>query len=315
MRRINCFVACAFGKNDVDEIYANSILKVLKELSIKPLRVDKINHNENIDRKIIELINSCDFCIADLTFARPSVYYEAGYVHGLHKEIVFTVRKDHLSPNGEDNKRVHFDLITKNIIDWERPSDLFEEKLRERILLITNPINMYLKASAVKKEKENVFNLLSTSQKLEQLFSYCEEKMKERKIYVQTTKLLDAYDFIAKKSIMSDEIYIISCRQNITESFLREFYLIKIRAILREENESVTNTIVKVIFISLISCPESRIQKALFHFQKETKDKIYSYTNKGNFSLPKKITLAVCDNIKSLDDLDCFFEQKLNRRL
>jgi hypothetical protein len=309
MRRINCFVACAFGKDDVDEIYTNSILNVLKELNIKPLRVDKINHNKNIDSKIIESINRCDFCIADLTFARPSVYYEAGYVHGLQKEVIFTVRKDHLTPNGEDNKRVHFDLITKNIIDWERPSDLFEEKLRGRIMLITKPIKSSLKASALKKEKENKFNLLSPQKKLDQLLSYCTEKLRERKIYVQTTKLLDDFDFIAKKGIMSDEIYYISCRQNITENFLKEFYLIKINAILREENESVTNSIVKVIFISLIPCPESRIQKALFHFQKVTNDKIYSYTNKGNFFLPQKITLAVCDNIKSLDDLDSVIEK------
>jgi len=71
MRNITCFVASAFGKADVDKIYKNIIYPTLKRMNIKCHRVDKIEHNEDIDDKIIELINKCDFCIADLTYARP----------------------------------------------------------------------------------------------------------------------------------------------------------------------------------------------------------------------------------------------------
>jgi len=46
-------VACAFGKGDVDEIYQNAILPVLKSMKIKPCRVDLIEHNDDIDDKII----------------------------------------------------------------------------------------------------------------------------------------------------------------------------------------------------------------------------------------------------------------------
>jgi len=45
-------------------------------MEIKPYRVDIIEHNDDIDNKIIELILKCDICIADLTYSRPSVYYE-----------------------------------------------------------------------------------------------------------------------------------------------------------------------------------------------------------------------------------------------
>jgi len=53
-------VACAFGKEDVYEIYQNAILSVLESMEIKPYRVDQIEHNDDIDNKIIELILKCD---------------------------------------------------------------------------------------------------------------------------------------------------------------------------------------------------------------------------------------------------------------
>jgi nucleoside 2-deoxyribosyltransferase len=62
-------------------------------MKIEPLRVDQIEHNDDIDDKIIELIKKCDFCIADLTYARPSVYYEAGYVYGLKKHETLSINE------------------------------------------------------------------------------------------------------------------------------------------------------------------------------------------------------------------------------
>ena len=45
-----------------------------------------INMNDDIDDKIFALLNSSHLCIADLTHARPSVYYEAGVLHGAASE-------------------------------------------------------------------------------------------------------------------------------------------------------------------------------------------------------------------------------------
>jgi nucleoside 2-deoxyribosyltransferase len=94
-------------------------MKALRELRVKGLRVDKINHNEKIDLKILDLINQPNFGIADLTFARPSVYFEAGILEGQNKPVVFLSREDHFNPILDDphgNFRIHFDLITLNII-------------------------------------------------------------------------------------------------------------------------------------------------------------------------------------------------------
>lgn len=56
MRKLNCFIACAFGKPDVDNIYKNAISKVLNELIINPIRVDKLDFIGKIDSKIIKLM-------------------------------------------------------------------------------------------------------------------------------------------------------------------------------------------------------------------------------------------------------------------
>ena len=84
MRELRCFIASAFEKNDVDTIFTKVVQPVLSKKGIISLRVDRVEHNDDIDDKILELIKECDFCIADLTYARPSVYYEAGQVawHG-----------------------------------------------------------------------------------------------------------------------------------------------------------------------------------------------------------------------------------------
>src|SRR5689334_9846443 len=102
MRNITCFIASAFGYNDVDLIFDKTIKIVLQELSIKPLRVDRINHNDRIDSKIIELINECDFGIVDLTYARPSAYFEAGFIEGLGKKVIYMTRKDHFKQKETD---------------------------------------------------------------------------------------------------------------------------------------------------------------------------------------------------------------------
>jgi hypothetical protein len=46
MRNLTCFIASAFGYTDVDSIFDKTIKVLLKELKIKPLRVDRINNND-----------------------------------------------------------------------------------------------------------------------------------------------------------------------------------------------------------------------------------------------------------------------------
>ena len=170
MKKISCFVACAFGKEDVDEIYENAILPVLESMEVKPYRVDQIEHNDDIDDKIIELLLKCDICISDLTYARPSVYYEAGYFTGLGKSVIFIARKDHFSPTAEDlygNFKIHFDLQMKNIIQWSSTKrvDTFKRKLLSRLKFISKPLMKRI-AEERKQEKSRLdFSRLSQKDK------------------------------------------------------------------------------------------------------------------------------------------------------
>lgn len=121
MRQLRCFSTSAFGKRDVDIIFTKVVQPVLRQRSITPIRIDRVEHNDDIDDKILELIEYCDFCIADLTYARPSVYYEAGRVHGMGKPLIFLARSDHFNPKKDDlfgNFKIHFDLQMKNVIKW-----------------------------------------------------------------------------------------------------------------------------------------------------------------------------------------------------
>lgn len=156
MNQLKCFVASAFGRDDVDEIY-KTILEPLfgTKNNIKLIRVDLINHNKEITTKIIELINDSDFGIIDLTYARPSVYYEAGYLEGQKKPVIYIVKDDHFQRKRKDkfgNEIVHFDLSVKNIIKWTQ----LQQKLRPRINLVTRPI--------IRRRHDQIEDLLSKTE-------------------------------------------------------------------------------------------------------------------------------------------------------
>ena len=167
-RKLECFVALAVGRADVDEVYDRIIVPTLKDLGVVARRVDRHEHNDDIDDKILELIDNCDFGIAELTYARPSVYYEAGRINGLSRPVIFMARKDHLTPRPDDpegNLRVHFDLQMKNIIDWTGPSNRLSQRLASRVRLVTRPIRAILEAEARKREATDHYRAASPTSK------------------------------------------------------------------------------------------------------------------------------------------------------
>ena len=140
---MKCFIASAFGHDDVNVIYDRCIVPTLRSLSVTPLRVDRVEHNEEIDNKIFELLDSSDFVIADLTYARPSVYYEAGYATGKSKPVIYIVKGDHFAARADDiygNFRIHFDIQMKNIISWKEPNQSFSNKLLKRVQHVLRPL-------------------------------------------------------------------------------------------------------------------------------------------------------------------------------
>ena len=171
---MNCFVASAFDHEDVDAVYDLAIRPVLKEFNIFAYRVDRVEHNDDIDNRIFQLITRSHLCIADLTYARPSVYYEAGYAFGAGKPVVYIARSDHFRarPNDEaGNLRVHLDLQMKNIIPWTEPSEAFKKRLRSRLRIVLRPLLRLIKAERSKVSNKERFAALSQNERLSNLVS------------------------------------------------------------------------------------------------------------------------------------------------
>jgi hypothetical protein len=131
-RKPKCFIAMAFDHDDTDRLYKFGIAPVLRSERITPIIINRKQFNDDVTSQIITSIQEADLCISDLTYARPSVYYEAGFAERSIPTI-YTVRRDHFEST-DDLKRVHFDLSVRPIIDW-KSSDFskFRSRLSKRI--------------------------------------------------------------------------------------------------------------------------------------------------------------------------------------
>jgi hypothetical protein len=79
-----------------------------------PFRVDDPKHDENandpgfknrIDDRIIAEIRLARFVIADVTGARPSVYYEAGFADGLGTPVIWTCSSARMADMAFDTRQ------------------------------------------------------------------------------------------------------------------------------------------------------------------------------------------------------------------
>jgi hypothetical protein len=150
----------AVGRTDTDRIYDKHILPTLRAAGIRSIFMGRLEHNDDIDKRIIREIEACDFCIADLTYARPSVYFEAGFAQR-KVPVIYTSREDHLRPRDDDefgNYRVHFDLLMRNIVPWSNPQDRrFARRLARRIRIVVAPFLRQRHSDALARSEEARF--------------------------------------------------------------------------------------------------------------------------------------------------------------
>lgn len=150
-------------------------------MNVNPIRVDRIEHLEDINNKIIAELHKCDFAVADLTYARPSVYFEAGFAQRM-VPVVYTCRRDHISGKADDeygNFRVHFDLQMKNIVPWSSPSDQeFARKLKKRIAHAVTPLVHSKLSQQSQQLMAQKFAALALKEKVRRTFGICVDLVK-----------------------------------------------------------------------------------------------------------------------------------------
>jgi nucleoside 2-deoxyribosyltransferase len=118
------FVAMSFAP-ELNDAFDNGIYIAVDEAKYKTIRVDREQHNDKIDDKIISEIRRSSLLVADVTMHRQGVYFEAGFAMGLGIPVIWTCRDT-------DIDEAHFDTRQYNHIVWSNPQEL-KEKLLDRI--------------------------------------------------------------------------------------------------------------------------------------------------------------------------------------
>ncbi|MTK64935.1 MAG: hypothetical protein F8N15_10585 [Methanobacterium sp.] len=88
------FIAMAIDPTiaELDDVH-DAIKVACKDCGIDAKRADEDQSNERITDRIVSSIRTAEFVIADLTHARPNVFFEAGLAHGLGKTPIYVAKQ------------------------------------------------------------------------------------------------------------------------------------------------------------------------------------------------------------------------------
>lgn len=339
-----CFVAMSFGKEDTNKLYENLILPVLKNLNIRPIIINRQEKNDDLNIQIIEELKFCDFAIADLTYARPSVYFEAGFAQRA-VEVIYTVRADHLEINKPDELRVHFDLQMKNLIIWSGTNDKeFSEKLSRRIeKTFLQKWNLQNNENTKNKLEENELKTLPQITLLKLIRNTAIDKLSEKgykkwlgyepgnrydnrygnkyifpEDEVLQGKFNNVYSIIKSQSEikLSSINSFGSATRNAIEQVILDYREYPIQNIIGDFlNKGMSVTLNHFIF-SVRSIPDSRIKDLLFTFYKSPDGSMYTSDSnikiyRSQLEIPVRTNFYFISNITRITK----FENELNNHM
>jgi hypothetical protein len=121
------FVAMWFDPS-MSSVYQNAIAPAIEQAGYRPIRIDREQHVNRIDDEIIGRIRGSRFMVADFTGQRAGVYFEAGFMLGLRRTVIWMCKRDEMA-------KLHFDTRQYNFIDYPTVADA-KKRLYDRILAI-----------------------------------------------------------------------------------------------------------------------------------------------------------------------------------
>jgi nucleoside 2-deoxyribosyltransferase len=119
----NGFIAMWF--DPIQNPTSDVIKSAITEAGYHPIRIDEVEHVNRIDDEILAKIRQSRFLVADFTHQRHGVYFEAGFMLGLGRTVIWVCSKP-------DFANVHFDTRQYNTIVYENTSEL-KTRLQFRI--------------------------------------------------------------------------------------------------------------------------------------------------------------------------------------
>jgi nucleoside 2-deoxyribosyltransferase len=119
----NVFIAMSFDPGRV--AVAEAIARAISASNYMPFRMDQIEHLNRIDDEILSRLRSSKFLVVDLTQQNPGAYFEAGFMLGLGRPVIWIC-------STEDLENVHFDARQYNIIEYDDNEQL-QSRLQLRI--------------------------------------------------------------------------------------------------------------------------------------------------------------------------------------
>jgi hypothetical protein len=123
------FVAMWFDSS-TNQLFDNAIRPAIRAAGYESIRIDRHEHVNRIDDEIVGQIKRSRFMVADFTGQRHGVYFEAGLMMGLGRNVIWMCDQRELHANN-----IHFDVRQYNFIDWTSPEDA-RTRLFNRILAI-----------------------------------------------------------------------------------------------------------------------------------------------------------------------------------